>query len=460
MNYKTMNQEDVLLQTLEYARQAGADHAVCICNAWWNSTLRFAINQATQHKENETCHLNLAVAVDQQEAVVQTNNLETPALKALANRAVEYARFAPRNPEFFPPVSARDYEFTTTWFDATANMTLENRSRMIQDVCHLAESRNVHLYGNLNQETGSVAVANSSGLHIHQPYTDAKLSLTARTPSGNGSSQNILDDADISWWDTTGIAQNTIDMALKSINPQRLEPGEYTVILSPRAALEYLSFVLYPMDARMAAQGYSFYSSSDKKGTRIGERIFGDAVTIRSLFNHPRLSTMAFGQAFGMGGSHAGMLFSYGLPMQNHTWIEQGILKKLRYSPYWAMANGLEPVGYPFNIVLDSSSELSVEELIRSTKRGVFISSFWYVNPTDMNNIEITGLTRDGTFLIENGEIVQPLMNFRFNDSPVTSLNSIEAMSKAEKVTGEYLSGILPYLKIARFHLTSVSDAI
>ncbi len=459
LNSDQGHQKDALLNcVLDKAVRSGAQHAAAFFETSRSSTLRFARNQATQHKFHEDGTVCLAVAVESREAIAETNRTDTGGLEALAERTVELAKSSPPNPEFFEPVGPQIYRETTSWFQSTADLTLERRARAIGAMCAYAEDHDVDLFGNLETEIGELAVANTSGLYVTQPFTRVKLSLTARTRQGNGSAQFHISEADWSALDTEKALEKTVLTALMGRNAAPLDPGRYEVILSPKAVSEYLMFLFWAMDARMADSGQSFFAAPDG-GSRIGEKIFLDSVTLSSQSDHPRLPGLKFGQAFGSGGSSAGMVFSMGLPLQTTEWVRDGVVKNFRYSPYYAVKNGRAPVAYPHNLVMEGG-EATREDLIRDVQRGVMIESFWYVNPTDWNRIALTGLTRDGTFLIENGRIAGPVNSFRFNDSPVNSLNRITGLSRPEKIHGEYLASLMPWVRLSDFNLSAVSSAV
>ncbi len=459
MNFDFLHVETMLQYVLDQARKAGADHAAAILNKSFESTLRFALNETTQHLETCNSTISLAVSIDQREALVQCNDLSPTSLDDLAARAVQFARLSPPNPEFFPPVSTPDYPQTQTWFRSTAELSLDARGDAIRSIFDLAQARDVNLFGNLAIEDSTLLVANTSGLFAHQPYTSATLRVTARTSESGGSGQNASSEGDWRLLDPIKVAERAIDTALMSCNPQPGTPGRQTVILSPAATLEYLTMLVFSMDQRSAELGQSFFSNHDTKGTRIGEKLFGDSVTLRSVYDHPNLPTLGFGSGFGSGGSSVGKMFSMGLPMTNLMFIENGVVKKLYESPYWAVRNNREPQALPLNIVMDGTDSC-VEDIILSTPRAVYISSFWYLGLIDPNSVALTGLTRDGTFLIEDGRITRPLLNFRFNDSPVQSLNHITAIGQAEKAMAEFMIGITPTLRIEDFNLSSISGAI
>jgi predicted Zn-dependent protease len=450
--------ETILQKVLSKAGHAGAEHAAAVLSHETSGTLRFAANRPTQHKTHQNTSLSLAVAIAGKEAICETNLLEDNDLDSLAARAVQFARNAPINPEFFEPISRQKYVDTDAWFDSTAKVSVSKRGDVVKEMCDRAESENTDLFGNLKISSGQIAVANTTGLFADQPVTEVALSLTAKTRHSNGSSQAHLWERDWNKFTYMKSAERTIAVARNSANPKPLDPGHYTVILSPKAVSEYLMFVILGMDARMADNGQSFFGKKSNK-SRLDERCFQDNVTIKSMVDHPELPTPRFGRAFGSGGSAAGAVFSTGLPVQTTVWIENGMVKNFRYSPWYALEKKRFPIAYPYNLYMSGDSA-PLDELISGVDRGLLIESFWYVNPTDWHRLELTGLTRDGTFLIENGKISWPVNSFRFNDSPVRSLNNVTGMTQPEKVYGEYWPGMFPWIRIEDFNLSSISNAV
>lgn len=450
--------EKALNDVLKMARKAGADHATAVLQRTSSATLRFARNNATQHKIHTDESLSLAIAIDQRESMTETNILTRNGLQDLVTRGIEFARKAPRNPEFIEPVPMQRYRDTEAYFESTAHLRIDHRAKAVRTMCRQAESNNMDLFGNLETSDEYTAVANSSGLFIDQPTTTVSLALSAKTREGNGSAQAHLWERDWSKLSYEATTERTLSVAGRSVNPRTLEPGHYTVILSPKAVSEYLMFLVFAMDARMADMGQSFFGKESCR-SRLGDACFQKEVSLCSTVDHPELPMMKFGQAFGSGGSSAGRVFSMGLPSRTTVWIENGVVRNFRYSPYYARVNHREPIAYPFNLMMSGGTS-SLDALIAGVSRGLLIESFWYVNPTDWNRIELTGLTRDGVFLVEDGIVVCPVNNFRFNDSPVASLNRITGMTPPEKIYGEYWPGLFPWVRIEDFFLSSVSNAI
>ncbi|MBN1551882.1 hypothetical protein JW979_10450 [bacterium] len=454
---KQLSREEILSMTMDLCRRYKTDHAVAILNTSSENTLRFALNRPTQHMGNEVLSLSIAVAKNCQEAMITTNCVSTNQLDSAVQEVLKLAEYAPQNPEFIGPVCQQEYNETKTWFNSTAQLNHNDITSAVNVMCEHAKTKHVDLFGNFGVIKGLLSIKNTEGLSLEQPYTEVKVNVTGRTKQG-GSSRVMTKEGDWNYIVPLKISETATDVAIRSSNPHTINPGKYTVILSPNAVLELLMYLVFAMDARESELGQSYFSNA-KGGTRTGERLFDPLVTISSLYDHPRMPTMPFGTAFGSGGSSVGMLFSYGLPMQNRTWIEKGVVKSLRYSPYWAWKNKKLPTGYPQNIVMDGSVTPE-DEIIKDTKKGIYISSFWYTSSTNMNTLSVTGLTRDGVFYIENGQIQRPLVNFRFNDSLVHVLNQISAIGLSEKAEGEYISGIAPPLRVDAFNLSSISEAV
>lgn len=224
-----------------------------------------------------------------------------------------------------------------------------------------------------------------------------------------------------------------------------IEPGKYTVILEPVAAT-YMLENMFRFDARSAEEGRSFLSKKGG-GTRLGEQLVDPKVNIYSDPFNPDLPGSTWG--------------GDGLPRERTSWIENGVVKNLSYSRYWAQKKGVKPVPGPSNIIMDGGTQ-TLEELIKSTEKGILVSRLWYIRMVDPQSLLLTGLTRDGTFYIENGKIMFPVKNFRFNESPVIMLNNLEALGKQERSISveSYRSYLIPPMKIRDFTFSSLSDAV
>jgi len=327
------------------------------------------------------------------------------------------------------------------------------RAQMVKVSTDICEKKGVLGAGYIPKFDWVNATANSEGLFTYFRYADASFILTCRTPDQTGSGWAGTTGAkDIRNIDAAMLTEVAADKALKSAKPRAIEPGNYTVILEPRPAARYLSLMLGSLNARSAEEGRSFMSGKARGETRLGEKIFGDNFTLRSEISNQVLRQSPVGQD--------------GLPARDITWIEKGVVKNLYYDRYWAQRQKKDPTGTMpgMSLVMDGGTA-SIDEMIRSTRRGLLVSFFWYIRPVDTMTLLNTGMTRDGLFLIENGEIVGPVQNFRWNESPAVSFNNISMLGRPIPMhTGEAYdnpgTALVPPMKLEDFTMTSISPAV
>jgi predicted Zn-dependent protease len=235
---------------------------------------------------------------------------------------------------------------------------------------------------------------------------------------------------------------------VRSRKPQRLSPGKYTVILEPSAVSDLIGLLIGgEFDQRSADEGRNF-ATKKGGGSRLGDTMFSKMVTITSDPNDP----LAPGAIYSDDGQ----------PAKRTAWIENGVLKNLQCGRYWAQKSKRDPVPSPTSLTMTGGTT-STADMIKQVKRGLLITRFWYIREVDPQTVVMTGLTRDGVFLIENGEITKPSCNFRFNESPVAMLDKVIAMGPSVRAYGEETIGIpiaVPTLLVDGFTLSSVSDAV
>lgn len=221
-----------------------------------------------------------------------------------------------------------------------------------------------------------------------------------------------------------------IGRCLASENPREIQPGVYPVVFEAAAFADLLPWVIANLDARSADEGRSFMSLLDGQnkpiGTRLGEPLFSPLVEVRRDPTHPLLQTSTF--------------FDDGLPNYPLDVIKDSCPQTLSYSRYWATKQGKEPTGGLFPIVMQGS-EQTIEDLIKETERGIFVSRAWYVRYVNPRTLEVTGMTRDGTFWIENGQLAYPIKNLRFNQELPLMLRDVEAVSNIRRFGNTVVQG-------------------
>ncbi len=294
--------------------------------------------------------------------------------------------------------------------------------------------------GYLEDTTGFIAIGNSKGLFGYNKETSGDFTITVRTADERGSGYGVQSFTDASKLDTKGVTQIAIDKAVSSRDAKEMQPGKYTVILEATASGELLSLMINALDARSADEGRSFFGKKGG-GNKIGEKLFNEKVQIISDPSNLDNPASPFAPD--------------GRPRQRVTWVENGVLKNLPYSRYWAQQKGVDALPPPSGIIMQGS-EQTLTDLIKGTEKGILVTRFWYIRPVDPQTLVFTGLTRDGTFYIENGAMKYAIKNFRFNESPAAMLNNVEALGKPVRIGGN----MIPPMKIRDFNFTSLSDAV
>jgi len=244
--------------------------------------------------------------------------------------------------------------------------------------------------------------------------------------------------------DGAAIARSAIEKCLRWKNPNRLDPGKYTVVLEPTAVGDLLPGIVSGFAARAAAEGRSFLSKPGG-GTLLGEKLFPDSITLRTDPFSPLYSVLPWSSGT--------------LPADRITWIEKGVVKNVFYDRYWAAKVGHPATPSPASLLLDGG-ETSLGDLIATVERGLLVTRFFYIRTVNPQTLQMTGLTRDGLFLIENGKITSPVVNFRFNESPVRMLQNTIGIGKAVRTRGMEDGMVTPPIVVKDFPFTSISDAV
>lgn len=423
---------------------------------------RFAANSITTSGKSSGIAINISVTKDRRTGAIATNETEDGALRAAVARAEELASFAPQDPEYVEPLAPRQYPETSSFDEATSRAGQPEMVPGVKAAIEGAEKQKLRAAGYFELETESLAVGNQRGNFAYARRTDAEFSLTARTPDGTGSGWASAESVRMSDLDaprTSGIA---IEKSLLSQKPRPIEPGKYTVVLEPAAVSGLMLFMFGGFDARAAEEGRSLLTRKGS-GTRLGEKLFSEKITARTDPFDPRQAGLPWSGNVSTSLGGAGQLFFGGgdddgsfLPAEKITWIEKGVVKNLGYSRYWAKQKDTKPTPDPGSRLVMDGEDHSVEDLIRSTDRGLLVTRFWYVRFVNPQTVQLTGLTRDGLFWIEKGKISHPVMNLRWNESVATVLANVEMLGRPERSGNR----VVPAMKVRDFTFTSVSDAV
>ncbi len=435
--YTREEAKKILEKALSFSK---ADACEINLNGSNSGNIRYARNTVSTAGYRSSQSLVVQSSFGKKVGTATIDEFDDASLEKVVRRAEELAQLSPENPEFMEPLGPQEYDEAITYKEATANVTPEFRAEVANSSIVPAAAKDVTAAGFLDDSEEFSAMINSNGLFAYNQSTDVDFTVTMRTNDGTGSGWVTRDYNDISKFDADEASKTAIDKAVMSKEARAIEPGKYTVILEPAASVGLLRNMFQSFNARSADEGRSFMSAADG-GNKLGQKIVDERVNIWSDPLHPDVPTPTWNGA--------------GQPLKKTSWIENGVVKNLAYSRYWAEQKGVDPIPFPSNGIMAGGDE-SLEDMIKGTKKGILVTRFWYIRGVDPQTLLYTGLTRDGTFYIENGQIKFPVKNFRFNESPIIMLNNLESLGQQVRVNGN----LIPYMKIRDFTFTSLSDAV
>jgi predicted Zn-dependent protease len=408
---------------------------------------RFAANQMSTAGVVADTSVVVQSSFGRKSAVVTTNDLSSESLERVVRQSEALARLAPDNPEAMPRLAAQTYQPVNAFFESTAQVGPAERAKAALTALEVARrSGDLQAAGFLVTNTTASGLGNNKGLFAYHPSTSVNYTLTVRTADGTGSGWAAADDRDWGKIDFAAVSARALDKARASRNPVAVEPGRYTVILEPQAVGDLVQLVAFYAGARIADEGRSPFAKQGG-GNKVGERIVDPRLTLYSDPADPQLLSTPFD--------------GEGMPLGRQVWIENGTLKQLVYDRFWAKKQGKTATGFPASLKM-TGGDATVEQMIAATPRGILVTRLWYLREVDPRTILYTGLTRDGTFLVENGKVSRAVQNFRFNDSPLFMLNNLEMLGRPQRLAGTEAGGdvVMPALKVRDFNFTSLSEAV
>ncbi|BBM01184.1 TldD/PmbA family protein [Microbulbifer sp. GL-2] len=432
----------ILDKVLKYSR---ADEASAQLAGSETGNIRYARNSVSTSGIVNDIELAVEARFGKKSGVATINEFSDASLEKVMRRAEELAKLSPENPEAMPMLGAQKYVSVDGFAKSTADITPDQRAKAAADSIIAAKEKKVVAAGYLEDERAFAAVATSKGLFGYHASTSANFTVTMRTENGLGSGWAESDVTDFGAMNTGSTSSVAIDKAVLSQEARALEPGKYTVILEPNAVSGLVGYMMSGFDARNADEGRSFMSKKGG-GNRINEKMFDKRVHFYSDPADLNVPAQPWADNDFM-------------QLERTDWVKDGVVKNLVRSRYWAEQSKGEVVAEPKNLIMVGGDK-STEELIKNTRRGILVSRTWYIRMVDPQSMLLTGLTRDGTFYIENGKIKYPVKNFRFNESPVIMLNNIEDMGIPQRVGMWGMSAMVPALKVRDFTFSSLSDAV
>ena len=414
------------------------DHALVTLHDQHCGTTRFANSQIVQNVDTRRGSLSVTVAFGQRHGTAGTTDFTAGAVQDAVARATEIARVSPDDPEYLPPPEPRHYPTPPTMRGETAAAGPARRLEYTNEAIGQCRMENLGAAGIVSSSIAAVGVASSTGLFAHEDRTDARFSLTAQAGEATGWSATAHRSID-----HLRIQERTltaIDKAKRGLEVRELPPGRYTVILEPAAVAGLWSSLLWMLDAKSYEKGTSAFSG------KLGKLIVDERLTLRNLPTHEDLLGIGF--------------TTEGLPTVPSDWISDGVLTQLAYDRFTAKGRGIDPIPTLDAPCLSGrgSSVPTLQEMVKHAERAILVTNFWYIRTVNPTDLTLTGMTRDGTFLVEKGAIVSAVKNFRFHESPLRVFNRIEAFTNpVEAITSETGKLLVPAMTLRDFNFSSVT---
>jgi predicted Zn-dependent protease len=411
-----------------------------------DSLTRFANNAIHQNVAERGLTVSIRTVVDGRTARATTNRIDEDSLRGAVESSLSMAHSQPKDPRLLPMPGKQKYRPLNRFAAPTAALTPEDRARAVKRACDLAISEGQVAAGIFASGMSQSAMGNSRGLFAAYRETHAEFSITMQeSPAASWAKANASSVRD---FDPQKLAATASDKAHRALNAQELAPGKYTVILEPSAVLDVVGFLFYDFSATALADKRSCLND------RMGKPIFGENISVTDDAYHP----LQLGAPFD----------GEGMPREKVALVQNGVPKNLVYSRVSAKAAKKKPTGHgftlpneygeaPMNLVFAGGND-SIEKMIASTDRGLLVTRLWYIREVDPYEKIMTGMTRDGLFLVEKGKVTSAVKNFRFNQSLLDMLKNVQMMGPAVRATGEEaFEMVVPAMKVRDFHFSEVT---
>jgi predicted Zn-dependent protease len=431
---------------IRLARPAGAEETEVHIEEVADSLTRFASNGIHQNVAEHGLTVSIRTVADARTARATTNRTDEDFLRGAIQASLSMAHSQPKNPNLLPMPGKQRYPRVNRFVKNTATLTAEDRARAVRLACDLAVKKGQIAAGIFASGQSQSVIGNSRGLFAAYRETHAEFSVTMQEdPATSWAKAN---SADVGALDPQELASRTSEKAHLGLGSRELPPGRYTVILEPAAVLDLVGFLFYDFAATALEDKRSCLND------RMGKPLFGRNISICDDAYHP----MQQGAPFD----------GEGIPRRRILLVDHGVPKNLVYSRASAKKAGKPPTGHgfalpneygeaPMNLVF-GGGDSSLQKMVASTDRGLLVTRLWYIREVDPYEKVMTGMTRDGLFLVENGRVAGAARNFRFNQSLIEMLNNVELLGPAVRATGEEaFEMVVPAMKVRDFHFSEVT---
>jgi PmbA protein len=407
---------------------------------------RFANNTIHQNVAEQVLNVSVRTVLNRRTARATTNKTDHDSLRRVVETAKTLARSQPRNPDLLPMPGPQKYAKVSRYFENTAHATPADRARAVVKVAQMAEKNKQTAAGIFSTGFTQFAIANSRGLFASHSQTRAEFSITILEPDSSGWAK--ANSPDLAQIDPVALARRASEKSAATRRPSEVAPGKWTVILEPSAALDLVGFIFYDFAATAMEDQRSCFNK------RMGNRVVGENISLFDDACHPLQSGAPFD--------------GEGMPRQKVLLIDKGVPRNLVYSRASAKKLKAKPTGHglslpndmgeaPVNLVFGGGNS-SLNDMVRSTENGILVTRVWYIRDVDPYEKVLTGMTRDGTFLVRDGKLAGGLRNFRFNQSVVELLSNVEQMGPSVRTAGEEnFDMVVPSMKVRNFNFSEVT---
>ena len=419
------------------------------------SATRFANSTITANMVQFDRQVSVTVYQGTRSGSASTRQFDDASFEQMVKNAMAAAEKGRENANMQRLLGPQKYTEVDAALPSAVNFGPAERARLAKQSIDVSDKMKTVGSGYIPKTYQTNCTANSKGLFAYYQVAEASFILTCRTTDGGGSGwAGTTGIKDVSTIDAEALTRVAADKAVKSRNARALEPGRYTVILEPRANARFLSLMTGLFNAQSAESPFSrtYFTGKEPGTTKVGEKVFSELFTLKSDIGNPILRQSP--------------IAADSTPLDDVTWVEKGVLKNLVYNAAYARRakKPVTPASVNNSLVMEGT-DMSIDDMVKSTRRGLLITFFWYIRAVDQDTLLNTGMTRDGLFLIENGEIVGPVQNFRWNMSPIVGYNNLTAVGHAVPMhTGESYDGggtaLVPAVRIEDFLMTSISPAV
>lgn len=417
-------------------KMTSADDAVVSIDHSREATTRFANNSITQNVFTEQRSISLKLAFGGRVGSASSDSTDPEALKSLVERAEAIAKVAPPDPEFLPSLGPQQYLDVNAYFESTAAMTPEERANLALRIIEPARTAGLQAAGTVETSANATTLITSNGLFAYHPRTDAQIGCTVTASDSSGWARDVT--VDVARIDPRRLGAAAIEQAQNAAGPKEMAPGKYTVVLMPAAAGHLAEYLLWWANARTTQEGLTYLSD------KLGQKLAGDNITLYTDPQDTRLPGVPFG--------------GDGVPRVKTTWIDKGTFGQLWWDRWTAHKDGVEPVPFPSSPIM-VGTDRGAEDLIAGVERGILVTHFWYVRTVKDDETLVTGMTRDGTFYIEDGRVKHGVKNFRFNESCLGMLQRTVDIGKPGSCADvELMPSLFPPIVVTDWNFVSATD--